>query len=93
VRLEDAFAFFDQQDSGCLPYGVERAGRRWFVKTATEPRAARPMTVRQLGRTLQQLLTEDRATGREVAVAARATDPAPGRRHRMVAALAADWRS
>ena len=44
MRVEDAFVVFDQQDSGCLSYGVERAGRRWFVKTAAEPRAAGPMT-------------------------------------------------
>ena len=44
MTVEDAFSVFDQQDSGCLSYGVERAGRRWFVKTATEPRAAGPMT-------------------------------------------------
>ena len=43
MTVDDAFAVFDQQDSGCLSYGVERAGRRWFVKTATEPRAAGPM--------------------------------------------------
>lgn len=30
----DAFALFDQQDSGCISYGVERDGRRLFVKTA-----------------------------------------------------------
>jgi serine/threonine protein kinase len=30
----DAFAVFDQQDSGCVSYGVERDGRRLFVKTA-----------------------------------------------------------
>jgi hypothetical protein len=44
VSVEDAFAVFDQQDSGCLSYGVECSGRRWFVKTATEPHAAGPMT-------------------------------------------------
>lgn len=44
MTVEDAFAVFDQQDSGCLSYGVDRAGRRWFVKTATDPRAAGPMT-------------------------------------------------
>ena len=44
MRVEDAFTVFDQQDSGCLSYGVERAGRRWFVKTAIELRAAGPMT-------------------------------------------------
>ncbi len=30
----DAFALFDQQDSGCISYGVERDGHRLFVKTA-----------------------------------------------------------
>jgi serine/threonine-protein kinase len=30
----DAFAVFDQQDSGCISYGVERDGRKLFVKTA-----------------------------------------------------------
>jgi hypothetical protein len=33
-QVEDAFTVFDQQDSGCLSWGVERDGRRWFVKTA-----------------------------------------------------------
>jgi hypothetical protein len=28
-----AFAVFAEQDSGCVSYGVERAGRRWFVKS------------------------------------------------------------
>ena len=49
-------------------------------------------TVHHLGRTLQQLLTDDRATCRERAVAARATDPDPDGRHPTVAALVADWR-
>ena len=45
LRTEDldpgsAFAVFDQQDSGCLSFGVEVAGRRWFVKKATTPDAA-----------------------------------------------------
>src|SRR5215207_1935422 len=31
--LADAFAVFAEQDSGLLSYGVERGGRRWFVKT------------------------------------------------------------
>jgi serine/threonine-protein kinase len=31
---EEAFVVFDQQDSGCLSYGVERDGRKLFVKTA-----------------------------------------------------------
>lgn len=30
-----AFAVFDQQDSGCVSFGIEVAGRRLFVKTAT----------------------------------------------------------
>lgn len=30
-----AFAVFDRQDSGCISYGIEWAGRRLFVKTAT----------------------------------------------------------
>ena len=30
-----AFAVFDRQDSGCVSYGIERDGRRTFVKTAT----------------------------------------------------------
>jgi serine/threonine-protein kinase len=49
-------------------------------------------TVHRLGRTVQQLLT-DRGTDGERAVAARATDPDPDRRHPTVAALVADWRS
>ena len=49
-------------------------------------------TVHHLGRTFQQLLTDDRATRRERAVAARATDPDPDGRHPTVAALVADWR-
>jgi len=30
----DAFAAFTDQGSGCASWGVERDGRRWFVKTA-----------------------------------------------------------
>ncbi|MGW3785082.1 serine/threonine protein kinase [Micromonospora chokoriensis] len=33
--VEAAFVVFDAQGSGCRSYGVEEAGRRWFVKTAT----------------------------------------------------------
>ena len=44
MRVEDAFAVFDSQDSGCLSYGVEQAGRRWFVKTAGGPGTAAAMT-------------------------------------------------
>lgn len=35
----EAFAVFDQQDSGCVSYGIERRGRRLFVKTATTEEA------------------------------------------------------
>lgn len=31
----EAFVVFDQQDSGCLSYGIELNGERLFVKTAT----------------------------------------------------------
>ena len=31
-----AYAVFDQQDSGCLSYGVMARGHRWFVKVARE---------------------------------------------------------
>lgn len=39
---------FDAQDSGCLSYGVEAGGRRWFVKTATTPQAVASL-VRAVG--------------------------------------------
>lgn len=39
LSVDDAFVVFDAQDSGCLSYGVERDGRRWFVKTAVRPEA------------------------------------------------------
>ncbi|MGH9222374.1 MAG: serine/threonine protein kinase [Acidimicrobiales bacterium] len=36
----NVFAAFDRQDSGCRAYGhTDEEGRRWFVKTAVEPRA------------------------------------------------------
>ena len=35
LSLASAFAVFDAQGSGCVSYGVEASGRRWFVKTAT----------------------------------------------------------
>jgi serine/threonine-protein kinase len=34
VAPADAFTVFDRQDSGCVSYGVERDGRKLFVKTA-----------------------------------------------------------
>jgi serine/threonine-protein kinase len=33
----DAFAIFDEQDSGCVSYGAVRAGRKLFVKSAQTP--------------------------------------------------------
>jgi len=35
VDAMSAFAVFDEQDSGCISYGIESGGRRLFVKTAT----------------------------------------------------------
>jgi serine/threonine-protein kinase len=35
-----AFSVFDQQDSGCFSYGIDFAGHRWFVKTATTAEAS-----------------------------------------------------
>ena len=42
--VEDAFVVFDQQDSGCTSWGVERDGDRWFVKTATTAVARTSLT-------------------------------------------------
>ncbi|WBB69035.1 serine/threonine protein kinase [Micromonospora sp. WMMD812] len=39
LPLASAFTVFSDQDSGCLSYGVEEAGRRWFVKKAITVRA------------------------------------------------------
>lgn len=36
---DEAFVVFAHQDSGCISYGVESAGRRWFVKRAIEEAA------------------------------------------------------
>lgn len=36
---ESAFVIFDNPDSGCISYGVESGGDRWFVKRATTPAA------------------------------------------------------
>lgn len=43
LPLASAFAIFDAQDSGCLSYGVEAAGCRWFVKKAATPQARRSL--------------------------------------------------
>lgn len=39
LPLASAFTVFSDQDSGCLSYGVEDAGRRWFIKKATTVQA------------------------------------------------------
>lgn len=39
-RAGVVFRVFDQQDSGCVSYGLALAGQRVFVKTATTPAAA-----------------------------------------------------
>ena len=44
VTVEDAFVVFDQQDSGCLSYGVERAGRRCVRQDRGRAARAGPMT-------------------------------------------------
>jgi serine/threonine-protein kinase len=36
---DEAFVLFNRQDSGCVSYGVESDGRRWFVKSAIEESA------------------------------------------------------
>lgn len=36
----EVFRVFDQQDSGCVSYGVRVGAERWFVKTATTAAAA-----------------------------------------------------
>jgi hypothetical protein len=39
ARIGDAFAVFEQQDSGCTAYGIGVDGQRWFVKVSREQRA------------------------------------------------------
>ena len=43
LSVEDADVVLDQQDSGCLSWGVTPAGRRWFVKEATTANAERSL--------------------------------------------------
>ncbi|MFG3419780.1 serine/threonine protein kinase [Micromonospora sp. NPDC048063] len=43
LPLDSAFAVFDAQGSGCVSYGVEASGRRWFVKTATTAQSRRSL--------------------------------------------------
>ena len=37
--VDAVFRTFDQQDSGCVSYGVHVAGQRWFLKAASAPSA------------------------------------------------------
>jgi hypothetical protein len=46
--LGEVFVLFDDQDSGCLSYGVAADGARWFVKLA--PDAVTAMTLRSAAR-------------------------------------------
>lgn len=39
-EVGEVFRVFDQQDSGCVSFGVRVGRQRWFVKTATTPAAA-----------------------------------------------------
>ena len=39
TMLDRAFVVFGEQDSGCLSYGVDYQGRRWFVKRAITAQA------------------------------------------------------
>jgi hypothetical protein len=39
-RIGEVFAVFDQQDSGCVSYGVRVQDDRFFVETASTPEAA-----------------------------------------------------
>ncbi|GAA4348741.1 protein kinase family protein [Angustibacter luteus] len=41
--IGEVFRVFDQQDSGCVSYGVRRGSERYFVKTATTPAADRSL--------------------------------------------------
>jgi serine/threonine-protein kinase len=36
---DEAFVVFAHQDSGCISYGVESGGHRWFIKRAIEESA------------------------------------------------------
>ncbi|MEO1060604.1 MAG: serine/threonine protein kinase [Actinomycetota bacterium] len=39
LDLSDPFAAYEDQDSGCVSYGIEADGRRWHVKIATDEQA------------------------------------------------------
>jgi len=38
-QVGEVFEAFREQDSGCVSFGVLAAGRRWFVKHSSDPRA------------------------------------------------------
>lgn len=40
IDLSNPFRVFDAQDSGCVSYGIEHEGERWFVKVAQTEAAA-----------------------------------------------------
>jgi serine/threonine-protein kinase len=42
-RLGAVFQRFEDQDSGCVSYGVLVSGKRWFVKGASAPQAVRSL--------------------------------------------------
>ena len=44
LEQDRAFVVFDAQDSGCLSYGVEAEGSRWFVKRAVRADARASLT-------------------------------------------------
>src|SRR6478672_918726 len=43
ATLGEVFRVFDQQDSGCVSYGVRAGDERYFVKTATTAAAAQSL--------------------------------------------------
>ena len=78
-------------DADRLPGSARYMAPEEFVRGA---RIDQRTTVHALGRVLHHLLDSAggwRGTDRERAVVARATDPAPRRRHPGVASLAVDW--
>jgi serine/threonine-protein kinase len=66
----DAFAVFDRQDSGCVSYGVDRGGRRIFVKVAATAEGRR---------SLRQAVVLHRAVRHPAIVAPLAAVDEPGR--------------
>lgn len=44
ATIDRSFAVFAEQDSGCLSYGVEHGGQRWFVKRGSTGKARASLT-------------------------------------------------